>query len=246
MQGRVPLERALSKLGIASRSESRKWIEAKRVAVDGKIVSNPIQMVVPEKIKIEIDGIKIGVQEKIVIAVHKPKSVVTTRSDEKNRPTIYSVFDSNQLNINARYLAPVGRLDFASTGLILMTNDTRFSSWVTDPVNKVPRVYIVTVRGNFTLIDSEKLVNGIVHQGEELGAVKIEILKSSGKESVLKVELNEGKNREIRRMMKEVNHEVTRLLRISFGGIELKDMRPGEYRVLEKSELVNAFTNYKF
>lgn len=235
--GHVALERALSKLGIASRAQARAWIEAGKVRVNGRIQTRPDFSVWPEKAKIEIEGKLAAAAEFAAILLHKPKGVVTTRSDDKGRPTVFSLLKEEK----RRHLIAVGRLDWATSGLLILTNDTRLSAWLTEPANRVRRTYVVTVRG---LVDDEvlrQLRAGVVDRGEKLSADKVTVRKASNRESHLVVELLEGKNREIRRLFAAVGHEVTRLKRTAYGKLELGELAPGSYRALTAQELAAAF-----
>ena len=234
--GFVPLERALSKLGLASRSEARELILAGRVAVDETIETDPLREVVPERVRIDVDGQPTQRPEPSTILLHKPRGTVTTRSDPEGRPTVYSC-----LSGLAAHVVPVGRLDAASSGLLLLTNDTRFADWLTDPRNEVPRVYLVTVRGALDAETAHRLELGLEDAGEHLAARSVQIRKRSNRETHLVVELTEGKNREIRRMMAAVGHEVTRLKRVSFGELKLGDLSPGKWRTVSPVELRAAF-----
>jgi 23S rRNA pseudouridine2605 synthase len=236
-KGQVPLERELSKRGLASRTVARQWIEAGRVRVNGEVRRHPLFPVNPDKAKIEIDGVQAESGAPRAFAFHKPRGVVTTRSDELGRATVFSLLEPEPgLTLHA-----VGRLDWATSGLLILTNDTRLSSWLTDPANKVARVYLVSVRGLVTVEKLSLLEKGLVHEGEHLRAERAVLRKSSGKESHLTLELKQGKNREIRRLCEALGHEVTRLKRISFGGLELGDLEPGESRELTEAELEAAF-----
>ena len=126
--GRVPLERALSKLGIASRTQARALIEAGKVRVNGKLQTNPLFSVMPEGAKFEIDGEQVSKKPWAAYLLHKPRAVVTTRADEKGRATVFSLLKQTDLNLHS-----VGRLDYATTGLLILTNDTRLSSWFDGP-----------------------------------------------------------------------------------------------------------------
>lgn len=230
--GKVPLNRALSKLGIASRTVAEEWILAGKVKIDGVVRNNPAMMVVPEKIKIEVDGQSQEAREWKCILVNKPASCVVTRKDEKDRKTIFDVVGAEAEGLHA-----VGRLDYATTGLLILTNDTRLSSFLTDPVNEIPRTYIVTVRGEITDDKARRLRVGIQDDGELLKPSRLEVIKTSGKESHLKVELTEGKNREIRRMFKSIGNEVNRLKRVSFGSLELGTLQPGQFRSVTRDKI---------
>lgn len=234
--GHVPLERALSKLGLASRSEARKLIQAGKVSVDGRTETDPLREVIPERVRIEIGGRPMDRPEPLTILLHKPRGVVTTRSDPEGRRTVYGCLEGLDAHV-----VPVGRLDAATSGLLLLTNDTRFAGWVTDPANVVPRVYLVTVRGELSDAIARRLEEGIEEAGEILAARKVAVRKRSRRETHLIVELTEGRNREIRRMLAAADHEVTRLKRVSFGGLELGDLEPGKWRVVSMDELRSAF-----
>ena len=237
----VPLTRALSKLGLATRSEARALIADGHVAIDGHVVRDPERLVVPEQARITLDGKVSTPPPPLTIALHKPRGVVTTRRDPEGRKTVYDLLRDLDAHV-----IPVGRLDFATSGLLLLTNDTRFADWLTNPQNEVPRVYLVTVRGRVDPDAIERLERGLEHRGETLSARKALIRKASGRESLLIVELVEGKNREIRRMMSAIGHEVTRLRRVQFGGLTVDGLAPGAWRRVSALELRRAFPGHHF
>ncbi|OLC80334.1 MAG: hypothetical protein AUH72_11950 [Acidobacteria bacterium 13_1_40CM_4_65_8] len=182
-------------------------------------------MVVPERARITVDGEVRSRARWRTILFHKPRGVVTPRRDPEGRRTIYDV-----LGDDARGLIAVGRLDLATTGGLLLTTDTPLANWMTDPANEVPRVYVVTVRGEVT---PAKL--------NDLPATRATLRKASSRESHLIVELREGKNRQVRRMFEAIGHEVTRLKRVKLGGLELHALEPGEWREVTRAELRAAF-----
>lgn len=234
--GRVPLARALSKLGAASRSEARELIRQGRVTVDGRPVTDPLRPVVPERARLEIDGRPVRRAEWLTILLHKPRGVVTTRSDPEGRPTVYDCLEGLEARV-----VPVGRLDAATTGLLLFTTDTRFADWVTDPASAVPRIYLVTVRGELADETARRLEAGVEESGERLAARSVAVRRRSRRETHLVIELTEGKNREVRRLLAAAGHEVTRLKRVAFGGLELGDLPPGRWRAVPADELRAAF-----
>jgi 23S rRNA pseudouridine2605 synthase len=236
-KGYVALNRALSKRGILSRTEATAAIQAGRVRIGGQVVRDPHRLVIPERIRVEVDGLPdgsavasshhetIASRARRVIAFHKPRGVVTTRRDPQGRTTVFDV-----LGEAGRGLIAVGRLDLATSGLLLLTNDTQLANTLTDPATAVPRVYIVTVRGRVTDDEVALLRDGVRDRGETLRAHAVSVRKVSHRESHLTVELREGRNREVRRLFGAVGHDVTALRRVRFGPIELARLSPGEWR----------------
>jgi 23S rRNA pseudouridine2605 synthase len=215
---RVPLARALSKLGMASRSEAIALILAGRVRVDGARVVDPGARVVPENISVEIDDApQERVQRRRILLFNKPRGVVTTRRDPEGRKTVFDV-----LGNAGKGLVAVGRLDRASTGLLVLTNDTQLANRLTDPANRIVRRYVVAVRGRVS--DADALSSAVA---------VVRVRKASFRETHLIVELTEGKNREVRRMFESIGHEVTRLHRISFGEYQLGGLQPGAFQEIE-------------
>jgi 23S rRNA pseudouridine2605 synthase len=237
----VPLNRALSKLRVASRAEATGLIRAGRVSVDGRVIRDPLAPVSPERARIAINREKATRAAPLTVMLHKPRGVLTTRQDPDGRPTVYDLLG----DAGAR-LVPVGRLDMATTGLLLLTTDTKLAHRLTDPANGIPRVYLVTVRGLVTEEARLALQLGIKVDGERLTARSASIWKASNRETHLAVTLTEGKNREIRRLFKALGHEVTRLKRVSFGGLDLGKLQPGQWRVVPEDELGQAFIGIEF
>jgi 23S rRNA pseudouridine2605 synthase len=221
----VPLNRALSKLGILSRAQATEAIRAGRVTVNGKVVTDPAASVVPERVRIAVDGTTRTRAAWRTILFHKPRGVVTTRRDPEGRRTIYDV-----IGPQAGGLIAVGRLDLATSGLLLLTTDTRLAHRIADPGSAVPRVYVVTVRGRVTAKDVAVL-----------DAASVVIRKASDRETHLTVELRRGRNREVRKLFESIGHEVTRLKRVRFGGLELGRLAPGDWKELTRTEVEAAF-----
>jgi 23S rRNA pseudouridine2605 synthase len=185
----VSLPRALSKLGLASRKQAADLIRAGRVRVNGRIVTDTALRVTPERARIAIDDVTAVTAQRTprLVMLHKPRGTVTTRRDPQGRRTVFDV-----LGEAGEGLIAVGRLDLASTGLLLFTNDTQVANRLTDPASTIPRRYVVTVRGRVAPDMAARL--------ETSDAVRVEIRKASNRETHLIVTLTEGKNREIRRM----------------------------------------------
>lgn len=224
---RVTLDRLLSKLGIASRSQAQEWIRAGRVRINRRLVRLPDTWIDWPGDAVTLDDQPIEQRPPQFILFHKPKSVVTTHQDEKGRTTIFDVLPPELKGLHA-----VGRLDQATSGLLLLTNDSTLSSFLTDPQQQIPRLYLVTVRGEVSEETGRAALDGVDDQGERLHCAAVTIQKRSGRESHLAVTLTEGKNREIRRLFKALGHEVTRLRRIQYGPFTLGDLQPGAWREL--------------
>lgn len=229
MRSGVPLTRLLSKLRVASRKDAQALIRDGRVRVNGRVAPDGAVRV-PTSARISVDDAPVVGVERRVIALNKPRGTVTSRRDPEGRRT---VFDG--LGAAADGLVAVGRLDRASTGLLILTTDTALAASLTDPANAVVRRYLVTVRGRVEPELTARLESGVDVAGldaprERLAAQRVVIRKASGRETHLVVELTEGRNREIRRLFEAVGHEVTRLHRVTFGAVELGALPPGEWR----------------
>lgn len=237
--GRVPLARALSKLALASRSDARALILAGRVRIDGRRVTDPSRLVVPERVAVAIDDEPRARGARRIVLLHKPRGVVTSRRDPEGRRTVFDVLGEAGTGLNA-----VGRLDLASTGLLVFTNDTRLAHVLTDPARAVLRRYVVTVRGRVTPEEVSTIAGGIAVAGpggaaERLRAAAV-VRKTSTRETHLIVDLVEGRNREIRRLFQAVGHEVTRLHRVQYGPFALGSLEAGAWRDATASEQVAA------
>jgi 23S rRNA pseudouridine2605 synthase len=230
----VALGRALSKLGILSRAQAVEAVRAGRVTVDGRPVIDPAALVEPERSRITVDGEMKTRAAWRAIVFHKPRGVVTTRSDPDGRPTVYDA-----LGDAARGLVSVGRLDLSTSGVLLLTTDTQLAHWVADPANQVPRIYVVTVRGRIDESAIGRLTS--VAGGGSDRACAVVLRKASGRESHLTIELREGRNRQVRRLFGALGHEVTRLKRVRLGGLQLDALEPGEWRELSRDEIARAF-----
>lgn len=237
--GTVPLARALSKRGLVSRAEAIALILAGRVRVDGRLVRDPGMAVVPERMAVAIDDAPAAAPPWRTVALHKPRGVVTTRRDPAGRPTVHEL-----LAPLGDGLAPAGRLDLASTGLLVCTNDTRLAAWLTDPASAVEKEYVVTVRGALDAATVARLAEGVRDDGQWLRPRSLTLLKASDRESHVAVVLTEGKNREIRRIFATVDREVTRLLRVRIGGLRLGDLAPGAWRDIRHENIAKYFPEY--
>ncbi len=228
----VSLPRALSKLGFCSRTQAEALIAEGRVRVDGRIVRNATARVDPGRARITVDGQPVVAERKVYLMLNKPRGLVTTRDDPQERATVYDCLEGIELP----FVAPVGRLDKASEGLLLMTNDTRWAQRVLDPASNVEKVYHVQID---KLPDEEmldRLQAGMMLDGERLVAKSASLLRAGASNAWLEVVLNEGRNRQIRRLLGAVDAEVLRLVRIDVGGVRLGDLPRGAVRHLTPAE----------
>jgi 23S rRNA pseudouridine2605 synthase len=231
---RTGLARALSKLGHCSRSQAFGLIRAGRVRLNGRLVRDPEKPVLPGKDRIEVDGNKLGQADKLYLMLNKPRGVVTTARDEKGRKSIYSLVPDYT---EKDWLAPVGRLDMASEGLLLLTNDSAWGARIASPdahIEKTYHVQIGAVAGQELVDHLQKGVR--TFEGDSLAAKRAIILRLGKKNSWLEIVLDEGKNRHIRRMLLELGIEVLRLVRVAIGAVRLGDLPKGKARPLTDGE----------
>jgi 23S rRNA pseudouridine2605 synthase len=228
----VGLARALSKLGYCSRSRAEKLIRSGCVEVNGGVKRNPETPVRMGRDRIEVNGVSIRPAVKVYWMLNKPRGLVTTASDEKDRPTVYST-----LSDDAPWIAPVGRLDKASEGLLLLTNDSEWAAQVQDPETHLVKTYHVHVSGLSDLELTNALMRGLrVSNGDFLRVTEARILRRGNHNTWLEVLLDEGKNRHIRRMLEQLGIEVLRLVRVAIGPVTLGDLAKGASRPLTAEE----------
>jgi len=232
----VSIARGLSKLGVCSRSEGERLVVAGRVRVNGTIVRDANVRIVPEHDVIEVDGKRVGRVDRVYVALNKPRGLVTTRDDPGGRPTIYDCLAGASLP----FLAPVGRLDKASEGLLLLTNDSRWSARLLDPESHVDKTYHVQVRG---LVDDSliaRVAAGVVEPetDERLAVKRVSLLRTGSRSSAwLEITLDEGRNRHIRRLFGVLGVEVLRLVRVAIGPLPLGALPKGRWRLLTGDEV---------
>jgi 23S rRNA pseudouridine2605 synthase len=228
----VSLPRALSKLGFCSRTQAEVLIMEGSVRVDGRVVRNVAARVDPGRARITVDGKPVVAERKVYLMLNKPRGLVTTRDDPEERATVYDCLEG----LDLPFVAPVGRLDKASEGLLLLTNDTRWAQRVLDPASNVEKVYHVQIDRMPDEAMLERLEAGMVLDGERLVAKSAGVLRAGMRNAWLEVVLNEGKNRQIRRLLGAVGADVLRLVRVEVGGLRLGDLPRGAARHLTPAE----------
>lgn len=227
------LARVLSKLGVCSRSQAEIAIKAGRVTVGGRIERNPERPSDAQRERIALDGIDVQAAAKLYIAVNKPRGIVVSAADERGRDTVYSLIADAGLP----WLGPVGRLDKASEGLLLLSNDTVWAAGITEPAGSLVKTYHVQINGLPDAAALAAMVAGIVDGGERLSAVSATLLRSGERNCWLEIVLDEGRNRHIRRLLEVLGFDVLRLLRVSIGGLALGDLAKGAWRHLDAAEV---------
>jgi pseudouridine synthase len=228
----VRLQKFLADAGVASRRAGEKFILEGRVAVNGQTVRLLGSKVDPDHDQVTVDGKILHAKKLIYIALNKPAGCVCSRNDELNRPTIYQLLPREWDTVQS-----VGRLDYNSEGLIFLTNDGQFALRLTHPRYGVRKKYLVTVEGEVTRPMLELFKRGIFHEGEKLKAHAGKIISASRAQSVVELELGEGKNREVRRLFESQARTVKRLQRTQIGKIRLAELKPGKWRTLNAVEI---------
>jgi 23S rRNA pseudouridine2605 synthase len=241
---KIGLARVLSKLGYCSRSQASALIRSGRVCVNGSVWRDPETPVRLVNNRITVDGVAVEAGGKIYLVMNKPRGLVTTASDEKGRETVYSILENADEPMP--WVAPVGRLDKASEGLLLLTNDSEWAARVAAPETHLGKTYHVQVA---TVADKHlltQLLKGVHDKGDNLRAAQVNILRAGEKNCWLEIVLDEGKNRQIRRMLAALGIEVLRLVRVAIGPLQLGELAKGSYRLLtadEKRRLDRAMDN---
>ena len=230
---KVSLARALSKLGLCSRKQAELLVAEGRVRVAGKIARDPSLRINLDRDRITIDGERVVAERKVYLMINKPRGLVTTRDDPEGRGTVYDCL----ADLDLPFVSPVGRLDKASEGLLLMTNDTRWADGLLDPASHVAKTYHVQIAAVPDEAMLERFRQGAVVDGELLTASSIELLRSGGRTAWLEIALGEGRNRQIRRLLGAFDIEVLSLVRVAIGALQLGDLAKGKARHLTSEEL---------
>lgn len=227
------LQKYLAMCGVASRRKSEKMILQGRVKVNGKVIDKLGYKINPDIDVILVDNKQVIKKENyIYIALNKPEGYITTVKDQFNRPTVLDLVKS----INER-IYPIGRLDYDTSGLLLLTNDGDLTYKLTHPKHEIEKVYIAKIKGVPTEKKLNKFRKGLKIDNYVTSKAKIEVLKKYNDYSIVKIAIHEGKNRQIRKMCKKINHPVIKLKRIAIGKIELGNLKKGSWRYLSKEEI---------
>jgi pseudouridine synthase len=227
------LDRVLSKLGIGSRTETRSWIGAGRVRVNGKLIQTPDHWVDLDKDKVTLDGKPVQAAPLVYLLLYKPKGYLTTYKDPEGRATVYDLL----MGI-PEYVVPVGRLDLDTSGLLILTNDTQFAERVMNPEFKVPKTYLVKAQGILTDPQLQKLRDGVELSDGGTRPALVTRVRDSANSTFLEITITEGRNRQVRRMLEAVESKVRKLVRTAIGPVRIEQLAIGKYRHLTPLELM--------
>lgn len=229
----MTLDRVLSRLGLASRTAARQAIRAGRLKVNGRVIRDPDCWVRLGGDAFQFDGKRLKPARRLYLLFYKPKGVITSHGDPAGRKTVY-----DYLGENKRWVFPAGRLDKDTSGLLLLTNDTQFAGFVTDPQSRVPKTYLVKVNGLASDEVIARLNAGVeMRRGDWAKPESVRRIEDRGKYSWLEVVLTEGKNREVRRLIEAVGFNVLKLVRTRIGPLTLEDLEVGKWRELTPLEI---------
>ncbi len=226
------LQKYMASCGVASRRNSERMIVAGRVKVNGVTKLELGLKIDPSIDIVEVDGVKINLEKrKIYIVLNKPEGYLCTLKDERGRKTVLDLVKTEER------IFPIGRLDYDTSGLLIMTNDGEIYNKVIHPREKINKVYEAEISGNPNLEEINKFCGGVDIGGYITAPANFEIIEKYKENTLVKITIHEGKKRQIRRMCKEINHPVIKLKRISIGQISLRNLEKGHWRFLSDEEL---------
>jgi 23S rRNA pseudouridine2605 synthase len=227
------LQKVIAQSGITSRRKAEKLISGGSVKVNGQLVTELGTKVSPTD-KVEVDGVPLEKEEPVYYLLYKPRGVISSVKDDKGRKVV-----TDFLTEIPERVFPIGRLDFDSSGILLLTNDGEFANLLMHPKYEVDKVYVAKIDGLPTPQELKRLKKGVLSENEWLKAIHYNVLSTDrkNKSMIIELTLREGKNRHIRRMMQEIGFPVKKLKREKYGMLTLKGLQPGEYRSLTPKEV---------
>jgi 23S rRNA pseudouridine2605 synthase len=228
------LERVLSKAGLGSRTEARRWVGEGRVRVNGRVAGDPDMWVDLERDDVAFDGQPVGHASRLYLLLHKPAGYLTTYDDPRRRPTIYDL-----LPTDTPYVFPVGRLDLDTSGLLIVTNDAELNERVTNPEFHVPKTYRVTASRHLTDRELEQLRSGVPLKDGLTRPAVVDHESETGEATVFEITISEGRNRQVRRMVEYLGAKVLTLERVAIGDIRLGELEAGKTRELTAEEVAS-------
>lgn len=228
------LERVLSKAGLGSRVEARRWVHARRVKVNGKVIENPDHWIDLERDTVTFDDAPLQQQERVYVLLYKPTGYLTTYKDPEGRPTVYDLIADV-----GTFVSPVGRLDYDTSGLLLLTNDSQLAERVTNPASHVPKTYLVKASTRLSDAQLDQLRHGIVLEDGPTRPASVVRLRDSEKYTHFEITLTEGRNRQVRRMVEALDSHVLKLVRVRIGELAIGSLPIGKWRPLTPDEVAH-------
>ena len=230
------LQKVIAASGYASRRKAEELIKAGKVMVDGEVISE-LGHKVHDGAEIVIDGVKLNKEDKVYYLLNKPRGVVTTTNDEKGRKTVIDLIDDN------RRIYPVGRLDYDTTGALILTNDGEFANNLMHPKNEIEKMYIAKIDGFLAPSDIMALKKGVVIDGIKTSRAKVKVRKTDKetKTSIIELIIHEGRNHQVKNMFKVLGYDVLKLKREKIAFLDVKNLSSGEYRVLNPKEVKQLY-----
>jgi len=229
----------ISKAGIGSRVEARRWVHDGRVAVNGRIIRNPDHWIDLEQDTVTFDKRPLQARERVYLLLYKPTGYLTTYRDPQKRPTVYDLIDEL-----GTFVSPVGRLDLDTSGLLLMTNDNQLAERVTNPDSHVPKTYLVKASTRLTDEQLQQLRDGVELSDGPTRPAGVVRVRDSGKYTHFEITLIEGRNRQVRRMVEALGAKVLKLVRVRIGPIAIGALQIGKWRLLTPAEVRSIAGNH--
>ncbi|NLW90649.1 MAG: rRNA pseudouridine synthase [Syntrophomonadaceae bacterium] len=226
------LARYLAMTGAASRRHAEELIVQGRVKVNGEVIVKPAFDIDPEQDLVCLDGRMPAIEDKITLLLYKPTGYISSVWDPQGRPTVMELVKEIKQRIY-----PVGRLDFDTEGLLLMTNDGDFANLMIHPRYEMPKIYVAKVKGLVKSEEVSKLKKGVVLDDGITAPAEVKILQQNSRDTLMQIEIHEGRKRQVRRMCDAIGHPVIYLKRVAFSGLDLEGLQPGEYRYLKDEEV---------
>jgi len=224
------LNKYIAESGFASRRKAEEYIEQGRVLINGKVVTNLATQVNPFSDEVYVDDVKLKIKEKLYFLLNKPKGFITSTLDEKNRKTVVDLINTKEK------IFPVGRLDYNTTGVLLLTNDGELANKITHPKNNFKRVYVAKIDKELSPLDKDKLLTGVYFDKRKGVFTELSYVKERNYK-IVRVYVVEGRNHFVKKMFSSLGYRVLELDRENFGGITVKNMRVGEYKILSFKEI---------
>lgn len=226
------LDRVLSRAGAGSRTDAVRLVRERRVAVNGRVVTDPERWVDPKRDRVTLDGRHLDAPKPVHLLLYKPKGYLTTYRDPDGRKTVYDLLPERRA-----WIFPVGRLDLDTSGLLVMTNDSKLAERLTNPEHEVPKTYQVKASRRLDDAELARLAGGIVLDDGPTRKARVLRLRESGGRTVFEITLTEGRNRQVRRMVAALDAKVLKLVRVAIGPIRIGDLPIGGSRPLTGAEV---------